>query len=53
MEKKRYKIDLIKERKIRKFDIVGYDYKVKIDLVDSTVPFDILVQRLHTVLQGK
>ena len=53
MEKKAgYTIDLIKERKIRKFNVTGYDYKVKINLIEGTASFSTVVKRLFTVLQG-
>jgi len=48
----KYTIELTKERKIAKFNVQGYDYKVRVDNFERNMSFDQAVQALHSIIEG-
>ena len=49
---KKYELDLLRQRNIPKFNVQGFDYKLKIDLHDRNRPYSELLLTLHSVIEG-
>lgn len=49
----KYHMELVRHRNIPKFSIQGFDYRVRVDAIDSSVTYATAVQILHSVLAGK
>ena len=49
----RFAIEQIRERRIVKFNVQGYDYRVRVDAFQREMSFDQAVIVLHSVLRGK
>ncbi len=49
----KYHMELVRHRNIPKFNIQGFDYRVRVDAIDSSVTYAIAVQILHSVLACK
>ena len=47
-----FNVELKRTRRIDKFNVTGYDYRVKVDAIQSTISFDTAVQILHSTLNG-
>ena len=48
-----YRIELVQERRIEKFQVHGYDYDVHVDAFDRNFEFTQAVQMLHGILTGR
>lgn len=49
----RYQIELIRQRNIAKFNVQGYDYRVRVDPIDRDTTYNNAVQILHRMISGK
>ena len=47
-----YQIELIRERNIVKFNVQGYEYRIKVEAIDRNITFDVAVQMLHGLISG-
>ena len=48
----RFTIELLKERKIVKFNVQGYEYRVRVDSLDRNLSFAHVVRTLHSIMEG-
>ena len=48
-----FRIQLVQERHIEKFQVHGYDYDVHVDAFDRNIEFTLAVQMLHGILAGR
>ncbi len=48
----KYHMELVRHRNIPKFNIQGFDYRVRVDAINSSVTYALAVQLLHSVLAG-
>lgn len=51
-QQQRYIIEEVRERRIPKFDVHGFEYQLKVNLNDQFRSYDILVQELHAIITG-
>ena len=48
-----YTVETIRERKIAKFQVQGFDYRVRVNSFDRNIPFAQAVRAVHTIIEGK
>ena len=48
-----YTVEDVKQRKIAKFNVQGFEYKVRIQSMDRNMQFDHAVQAIHSIIEGK
>ena len=48
-----YRIETIRERKIPKFQVQGFDYRVRVESFDRNLPFAQAVRNVHAIIESK
>ena len=48
-----YTVEDVKQRRIAKFNVQGFEYKVRIQSMDKNMQFDHAVQAIHSIIEGK
>ena len=48
-----YHVETIRERKIPKFQVQGFDYRVRVESFDRNIPFAQAVRNVHAIIESK